>query len=112
MSFLWLVQNLECKHMFLARRVLGCGIGFHTRISRKDALYFEVIDAYIEEFGAGALSYTSGSGLVRDLELMIPLAKKFKELATSQQENCDNLAEHMASLRRSLERKETSCSSK
>ena len=115
-----------CKHMFLARRVLGFSICFDTRVTEEivaddqnDITSAQDYDAgqSVNAQGnslvdAGQTGETKGYSLVNELELMIPVAKRYDQMQNSQQENCDNLAEHMAAMRRDLGRGETLWSAK
>ncbi|KAI0997358.1 hypothetical protein K3495_g10827 [Podosphaera aphanis] len=112
--------------MFLARRVLGFSICFDSRVtaeiiaddqnditSAQDYDAGQIVNAQGNSLvDAGQTGETSGYGIVHELELMIPVAKRYDQMQNSQQENCDNLAEQMAAMRRDIGRGEILWSAK
>ncbi|KAI0991357.1 hypothetical protein K3495_g16830 [Podosphaera aphanis] len=112
--------------MFLARRDLGFSICFDTRVTEEiiaddqnDITSAQDYDAgqSVNAQGnnlvdAGQTGETNGYSLVHELGLMIRVARRYNQMQNSQQENCDNLAEHMAAMRRDPERGETLRSAK
>ena len=115
-----------CKHMSLARRVLGFSICFDTRVTEEITVddQNDITSAQNYDAGqsvnaqgnslvdAGQTGETNGHSLVHELELMIPVAKRYDQMQNSQQENWDNIAEHLAAMRRDLGRGETLWSAK